>query len=159
LRGNMTEQGIFLTLEGRGKLEEELEYLRTVRRAEVAERIQSAKDEGDIMENAAYDYAKEEQAFVEGRIQALEITLRQAIIIEGGSTDEVALGACVTVVEQGGDTLEAYQIVGSVEADPTKGRISNESPMGKALLGHQVGDEVAVSTPGGILHFRIVGIE
>ncbi|TEU11769.1 MAG: transcription elongation factor GreA [Anaerolineales bacterium] len=155
----MAEEGIFLTLEGRGKLEEELEYLLTVRRAEVAERIQSAKEEGDITENAAYDYAKEEQAFVEGRIQALETTLRQAVIIEDGSTDDVGLGARVTVMERGGDAPETYQIVGSVEADPTKGRISNESPIGKALLGHQVGDEVAVSTPGGISHFQVLSIE
>ena len=155
----MAAEEIFLTLEGRRKLEEELEYLCTVRRAEVAERIQSAKDEGDIMENAAYDYAKEEQAFVEGRIQALETMLRKASIIESGSTDEVGLGVRVTVMERDGDTLETYQIVGSVEADPARGRISNESPMGKALLGHGVGDEVAVSTPGGILHFQIIGIE
>ena len=155
----MAEEAIFLTLEGRHKLEEELEYLRTVRRAEVAERIHSAKEAGDIMENAAYDYAKEEQAFVEGRIQALERTLRKAMIIEGGSTDEVGLGALVTVMERDLDTPETYQIVGSVEADPKKGRISNESPIGKALLGHGVGDEVAVSTPGGVLHFQIVSIE
>jgi len=155
----MAEEAIFLTLGGRRKLEEELEYLCTVRRAEVAERIRSAKEEGDITENAAYDYAKEEQAFVEGRIQALETTLSKAILIEGGSTDEVGLGARVTLVERGGDTPETYQIVGSVEPDPTRGRISNESPIGKALLGHGVGDEVAVSTPGGILHFQIVSIE
>jgi len=155
----MAEEAIFVTLEGRHKLEEELEYLRTVRRAEVAERIHSAKEAGDIMENAAYDYAKEEQAFVEGRIQALEVTLRKAMIIEGSSTDEVGLGARVTVMERGGDMPETYQIVGSVEADPTKGRISNESPIGKALLGHGVGEEVAVSTPGGLLHFQIVSIE
>jgi transcription elongation factor GreA len=155
----MAEEKIFVTLEGRHKLEEELEYLRTVRRAEVAERIHSAKEEGDIMENAAYDYAKEEQAFVEGRIQALETTLSQAILIEGGSTDEVGLGARVTLMERGVDTPETYQIVGSVEADPANGRISNESPIGKALLNHRVGDEVAVSTPGGILHFQIVNIE
>jgi transcription elongation factor GreA len=155
----MAEEEIFLTLEGRRKLEEELEYLCTVRRTEVAKRIQSAKDEGDIMENAAYDYAKEEQAFVEGRIQALETTLRKAILIKGGSTDVVNLGTRVTVMERGEDTLETYQIVGSVEADPMSGRISNESPMGKALLGHRVGDEIAVSTPGGILRFQIVSIE
>lgn len=155
----MAEEAIFLTLGGRRKLEEELEYLCTVRRAEIAERIRSAKEEGDIMENAAYDYAKEEQAFVEGRIQDLETTLSKAILIEGGSTDEVGLGARVTLMERGGDTPETYQIVGSVEADPTRGRISNESPIGKALLGHGVGDEVAVSTPGGLLHFQIVSIE
>ncbi len=155
----MAEEEIFLTVEGQRKLEVELEYLRTVRRAEVAERIQSTKEAGDIMENAAYDYAKEEQAFVEGRIQALEAILRKATIIEGGSTDEVGLGARVTVMERGGDTPEIYQIVGSVEADPTNGRISNESPMGKALLSHRVGDEVAFSTPSGILHFQIISIE
>jgi transcription elongation factor GreA len=155
----MAEEAIFLTLGGRRKLEEELEYLCTVRRAEVAERIRSAKEEGDITENAAYDYAKEEQAFVEGRIQALETTLSKAILIEGGSSDEVGLGARVTLVERGGDTPETYQIVGSVEADPTRGRISNESPIGRALLGHGVGDEVAVSTPGGVLHFQIISIE
>jgi len=155
----MAEEAIFLTLGGRRKLEEELEYLCTVRRAEIAERIRSAKEEGDITENAAYDYAKEEQAFVEGRIQSLETTLSKAILIEGGSSDEVGLGARVTLVERGGDTPETYQIVGSVEADPTRGRISNESPIGKALLGHGVGDEVAVSTPGGLLHFQIVSIE
>ena len=87
------------------------------------------------------------------------MTLRKAIIIEGGSTDEVGLGTRVTVMERGGDTPETYRIVGSVEADPMNGRISNESPMGKALLGHRAGDEVAVSTPGGILHFQIVSIE
>jgi transcription elongation factor GreA len=155
----MAEEAIFLTLGGRRKLEEELEYLCTVRRAEIAERIRSAKEEGDITENAAYDYAKEEQAFVEGRIQDLETTLSKAILIEGGSTDEVGLGARVTLMERGGDTPETYQIVGSVEADPTRGRISNESPIGKALLGHGVGDEVTVSTPGGLLHFQIVSIE
>jgi transcription elongation factor GreA len=155
----MAKEGIFLTVEGQRKLEEELEYLRTVRRAEVAERIQAAKEEGDITENAAYDYAKEEQAFVEGRIQALETTLRKAITIEGGSTEEVGLGTRVTVMERGGDTLETYRIVGSVEADPKKGRISNESPIGKALLAHRVGEEIAVSTPSGILHFQIISIE
>lgn len=155
----MSEEEIFLTQEGRRRLEEELEYLRTVRRAEVAERIRAAKEGGDIMENVAYDYAKEEQAFVEGRIQALETMLKKATIIEGGPTDTVELGACVTVMEQGGETLETYQIVGSVEADPGRGRISNESPMGKALLGHRVGDKVAVSTPEGVLHFQIISIK
>lgn len=155
----MAEEVIFLTPEGRRKLEEELEYLCTVRRAEIAERIHAAKEGGDIMENAAYDYAKEEQAFVEGRIQALEATLRKAAIIERCSTDEVGLGTRVTVVEQGENTPESYQIVGSFEADPREGRISNESPMGKALLGHRVGDVVAFSTPGGTLHFQIISIE
>lgn len=156
----MSEKTIFLTPEGRRKLEEELEYLRTVRRQEVAESIHSAKEEGDIMENAAYDAAKDEQAFLEGRILHLEAMLENAVIIEGnGSTDEVSLGARVTVVERGSDEPETYHIVGSVEVDPADGRISNESPLGRALMGHRVGEEVAVSTPSGVLHFRILSIE
>ncbi|MFB0545963.1 MAG: GreA/GreB family elongation factor, partial [Anaerolineae bacterium] len=119
----MSEKTIFLTPEGRRKLEEELEYLRTVRRQEVAESIHSAKEEGDIMENAAYDAAKDEQAFLEGRILHLEAMLENAVIIEGiGSTDEVSLGARVTVVERGSDEPETYHIVGSVEVDPADGR-------------------------------------
>lgn len=156
----MSEKTIFLTPEGRRKLEEELEYLRTVRRQEVAESIHLAKEEGDITENVAYDAAKNEQAFLEGRILLLEAMLENAVIIEGdGSTDKVSLGTRVTVVERGSDKPETYYIVGSAEADPANGRISNESPLGRALMGHQVGEEVAVSTPSGVLHFQILSIE
>ena len=155
----MSSKTVFLTPEGRRKIEEELEFLRTVRRAEVAARIHSAKEEGDITENAEYDDAKNEQAFVEGRLLMLERTLISAVMIEGeASNDRVHLGSSVTVAEDGCD-LETFQIVGTAEADPKLGRISNESPIGKALLGRKAGDSVDARTPGGILRFRIVSIE
>lgn len=155
----MAEKPIFLTPEGRTKLEAELENLRTVRRAQVAEAIHSAKEEGDIMENSAYDEAKNEQAFVEGRIMTIEQMLKNAVIIESNRAfDSVGIGAYVTVVERGGDDDEVYQIVGSAEADPAKGRISNESPVGRALLGKHVGDEVKVPIPDGVRYLRIEDI-
>jgi transcription elongation factor GreA len=151
---------VYLTPEGRKKLEEELEYLRTVRRAEVAELIGSAKEEGDISENAAYSDAKEQQAFIEGRIRDIEHILKHSIIIdEPTASDVVVIGSRVTVVEHGYEEPETFRIVGSAEADPSSGLISNESPMGRALLGHRVGDLVNVKTPSGDLQFRIVAIE
>ena len=147
----------YLTPEGRQKLEEELEYLRTVKRREVAELIASAKEEGDISENAAYDEAKNQQAFVEGRIQDIKRILNNAVTID--ETEEpagmVTIGSRVTVVEDGYDEEETFRIVGSAEADPGQGFISNVSPMGKALLGRRVGDRVRVKTPGGVLTFEI----
>ncbi len=155
----MTEKPIFLTREGRAKLDAELEHLRNVRRAEVAERIHSAKDEGDIMENSAYDEAKNEQAFVEGRIMTIEQMLKNAVIIETTrASDTVGLGSYVTVVERGGTEDEMFHIVGSAEADPTRGRISNESPVGRALLGKRVGDEVQVKIPDGVRYLKITDI-
>lgn len=155
----MTEKPIFLTREGRAKLEAELEHLRNVRRAEVAERIHSAKDEGDIMENSAYDEAKNEQAFVEGRILTIEQMLKNAVMIENARvSDTVGLGSYVTVVERGGAEDEMFHIVGSAEADPTRGRISNESPVGRALLGKRVGDEVQVKIPDGVRYLKITDI-
>jgi transcription elongation factor GreA len=155
----MAEKPIFLTPEGRAKLEAELEQLKTVRRAEVAERIHSAKEEGDIMENAAYDEAKNEQAFVEGRILTLEQMLKNAVMIkETRASDSVGIGSYVTVVERGNRDDEMYQIVGSAEADPTRGRISNESPVGRALLGKRIGDEVQVKIPDGVRHLKITEI-
>ena len=152
----MAEKPIFLTPEGRAKLEAELEQLKTVRRGEVAERIHAAKEEGDIMENSAYDEAKNEQAFVEGRIMTIEQMLKNAVmIVETRARDSVGLGSYVTVVERGGGDDEMYQIVGSAEADPTRGRISNESPVGRALLGKRVGDEVQVKIPDGVRHLKI----
>ncbi|CAG0946638.1 Transcription elongation factor GreA [Anaerolineae bacterium] len=152
----MAEKPIFLTPEGRTKLEAELENLRTGRRAQVAEAIHSAKEEGDIMENSAYDEAKNEQAFVEGRIMTIEQMLKNAVMIDANRAfDSVGIGAYVTVVERGGDDDEVYQIVGSAEADPTKGRISNESPVGKSLLGKRVGDEVKVPIPDGVRYLKI----
>ena len=155
----MAEKRIFLTPEGRTKLEAELEELRTVRRSEVAERIHSAKEEGDIMENSAYDEAKNEQAFVEGRIMTIEQMLKNAVMInETRATGMVGVGAYVTVAERGNHDDEMYQIVGSAEADPANGRISNESPVGRALLGKRVGDEVQVKIPDGVRHLKVVEI-
>ena len=155
----MAEKSIFLTPEGRTKLEAELENLRTVRRAQVAEAIHSAKEEGDITENSAYDEAKNEQAFVEGRIMTIEQMLKNAVMIDANRAfDSVGIGAYVTVVERGGNDDEMYQIVGSAEADPTRGRISNESPVGKALLGKRVGDDVKVPIPDGVRYLKITEI-
>ena len=155
----MAAQTTFLTPEGLKKLEEELEYSRTVRRQEVAQRLRAVLEEQDILENAEYEDAKNEQAFVEGRILTLEDILRNvAIIEEGGPTDRVGIGSRVTVAEEDGEP-ETYHIVGSVEADPKRGRVSNQSPLGKALLGHRVGDEVIVNVPDGVLRFRITAIQ
>lgn len=155
----MAEKPIFLTPEGRAKLEAELENLRTVRRAQVAERIHAAKEEGDIMENSAYDEAKNEQAFVEGRIMTIEQMLKNAVMIDSTrATDAVGIGSYVTVVERGSREEEMYQIVGSAEADPANGRISNESPVGRALLGQPEGKEVQVKTPNGVRYLKITEI-
>jgi len=156
----MTEQTTFLTSEGLSKLEEELEYLRTVRRQAVAQRLRAVlEEEQDILENAEYEDAKNEQAFVEGRILTLETILKNVVIIEeGGPADRVGIGSRVTVAEEK-EEPETYHIVGYAEADPKMGRISNQSPLGQALLGHRVGDEVIVNAPEGILRFRIIAIE
>jgi transcription elongation factor GreA len=155
----MSEKVQFLTPEGRRKLEEELEYLRTVKRREVAKNLKAAREEGDISENSAYEESKRDQAFVEGRIASIETILANAQTLErydGGSL--VTLGAKVTIVEEGLDDAETYLIVGQAEADPLAGRISNESPLGKALLGRTVGDEVAAHTPSGLLRFKVLDI-
>jgi transcription elongation factor GreA len=147
-----------LTQEGYERLQQELVYLQQVRRSEVAEHIRAAKDEGDISENAGYEAAKEEQAFVEGRIMTLEAILKNVQIIENnGHLDRVALGCTVTVQEDG-YAPETFQLIGSTEADPSKGRISNESPLGRALLGRCVSDVVEVNTPGGVTTFTILEI-
>ena len=155
----MSEQ-TFLTREGLKKLEEELNYLRTVRRAEVAERLHDAQEDGELIENAEYEDAKNDQAFLEGRILTLEAMLSNAVIIKDkGVHGVVAIGSKVTVKESGGGRPEIYELVGAAEADPKQGRISNESPLGKALLGRKVGDEVKVNAPAGTLSFRVAGIE
>ena len=154
----MPDRMHFLTPEGKKKLEEELEHLRTVRRPEITEHLRSAIEEGDITENAGYDETKREQAFVEGRIREIEAILRGAqIIAEDGSlgVEAVSLGSRVTILEEGGIAPETYHIVGPAEADPLKGRISYESPLGQALMGRRVGDTIPVDTPGGLLYFRI----
>ena len=155
----MADKPIFLTPEGRAKLEAELENLRTVRRAQVAERIHSAKEEGDIMENSAYDEAKNEQAFVEGLIMTIEQMLKNAVMIDATrASDSVGIGSYVTVMDRSEDDDEVFQIVGSAEADPTRGRISNESPVGRALLGKRVGEEVKVPIPDGVRYLKITEI-
>jgi transcription elongation factor GreA len=154
----MAEQPIYVTKEGLKKYEEELEYLRTVKRAEVAQRLHDAMGEGDIDENAEYDDAKNEQSFVEGRILTLEAMIKNAVIIqEGKHHNQVVLGSTVTVVEDGGEP-ETYHIVGSAEADPRRGRISNESPLGRALLGKRVGESITITAPAGLLTFQIIAI-
>lgn len=154
----MADKPVYLTREGKRKLEEELEYLTTVRRKEVAAEIQSAKEEGDISENSAYDEAKLAQSFLEGRIQTIEAQLRDAVLIENnGDSDRVDVGSVVTVAEVGGEE-ETYHIVGSAEADPMDGKISNESPIGKALLGAKKGETVEAETPGGTIQFKVVRI-
>ena len=156
----MTEQ-TFLTRDGLKKLEEELNFLRTVRRAQVAERLHNAQEDGELIENAEYEDAKNEQAFLEGKILSLEAMLSSAVIIEneGPAKGVVGLGSKVTIKESGGGKPEAYQLVGAAEANPKDGRISNESPLGRALLGRKVGDEVKVNAPSGTISFRVVSIE
>ncbi len=151
---------IYVTEEGLEKIQQELEYLKNERRAEISQRLELAISHGDLSENADYDYAKQEQAFVEGRIKDLEDSLRRAQIIDhDGRSDRVRVGSTVTVFEEGyEDEEETYHIVGIHEADPTNGRISNESPIGKALLGGKVGQTVKVNAPAGVMAFTIKAI-
>ena len=144
----MTQKVTYLTRVGLEKLRLELESLKSLRRQQVAERIQHAKEIGGTVDNAEYDEAKNEQAFVEGRILTLESMISSAVLIpdEQKLTGEVQLGSTVTVQLNGGGE-EQYTIVGSAEADPLLGRISNESPVGKALIGRRVGEMVEVPTP------------
>ncbi|MCL4248710.1 MAG: transcription elongation factor GreA [Anaerolineae bacterium] len=157
----MSNQTEYLTPEGFRDIETKLKYLRDVRRAEVAERLRLAMEEGgDLSENAEYEDAKNEQAFVEGDILRLETILSSAQIIENsGKRDHVSVGARVTVQEKGTSDKEVYHLVGSAEANPADGRISVESPMGKALLGAKVGDQVNVQAPAGDIVFVIKKIE
>lgn len=148
----------FLTPEGYQKLCDELEHLRSVRRPEVAEHIRIAREDGDLSENAGYDAAKEEQAHVEGRIMTIEAILRNASIIEnGGRSNTVLVGSKVTVREDGYDP-EIFHIVGPAEVDPGQGRISNKSPLGRALLGASVGASVEINTPAGLSTFTVLEI-
>lgn len=154
----MADKVHYITPEGKRKLEEELEFLRTVRRPQVSELIRLAKEGGDITENAGYDEAKNEQGFVEGRILTIEAILHDAVILtEPQENDSVQLGSRVTVVDGDGEAYQ-YQIVGSAEADPFRGRISNESPVGRALMGHRAGECVVARTPAGNLRLTIMAI-
>ncbi|MEZ4667473.1 MAG: transcription elongation factor GreA [Anaerolineae bacterium] len=155
----MTER-VYLTAEGAEELKRELNELLSVRRPELAQKLKEAVAEGDLKENANYHDAKEQQAFLEGRIQYLENIIRSAQIIENdGTADMVRLGSEVTIVEEGSDDEEVYLIVGAAEANPREGKISHESPIGAALLGHKKGDKVRTKTPGGEMVFKIKKIK
>ncbi len=148
-----------MTAEGKEKLENELHDLITVKRPEVVERIKIARGYGDLSENSEYDAAKDEQGFVEGRIKLVETMIRNAIIIEEGSVDSdiVTIGCTVTFEED--DEAETYQIVGSAEADPFEGRISNDSPIAKGIIGRKVGETVKIVTPGGEFNVKIIEVK
>jgi transcription elongation factor GreA len=147
----------YISRDGLEKLRVELEELVNVRRAEIASRISEAKEHGDITENAEYEDAKNEQAFIEGRIQAVSALIKNAVLIdETTSKTHVQIGS--TVELEGDNGKEAYTIVGSAEASPGQGRISNESPVGRALLGKKKGDKVTISVPAGDMHYKVVSI-
>jgi transcription elongation factor GreA len=153
----MNNKPTYLSKEGREALRLELDELIAVRRPEIAQRIHDAKEHGDLTENAEYEDAKNEQAFVEGRIIQLETLIKNATIIdENHSTDHVQIGSTVSV--ESTDGTETFTIVGSTEAKPAEGRISNESPVGRALLGRKKGDKVVVKVPAGDFTYRIVSI-
>lgn len=153
----MTHQ-TYLTPEGAAKLRAELTELTGPRREELSKRLRAAIQMGDLSENADYHKAKEDQAFLEGRIQEIEAVLRTAVIVEKTHSDVVTVGSHVTVQEEGSDP-ETYYLVGAKEADPRHGKISNESPIGSALMDHKAGDVVEADTPGGKLKFKILKIE
>ncbi|MBI2763378.1 MAG: transcription elongation factor GreA [Chloroflexi bacterium] len=153
----MNNKPTYISREGLEKLRQELEATVSVRRPEVASRIHDAKEHGDLSENAEYEDAKNEQAFVEGRIQTLEALIKNATLIdEHHSKDLVQIGSTVTVM--GPDGQESFTIVGSTEARPTEGRISNESPVGRALLGRRKGDRITVRVPAGDISYSVVAI-
>lgn len=149
----------FLTREGYQKLQEELDYLRNVKRQEIADRLHEAMDGGELIENAEYEAAKNEQAFSEGRIKELEILLATAkIVSESHYSESIQVGAKVVIQEEGSEP-ETYTIVGAAEANPTQGRISNESPLGKSLLNRKVGETVRVEAPAGMFEVHILKVE
>ncbi|MDY0324357.1 MAG: transcription elongation factor GreA [Candidatus Carbobacillus sp.] len=157
----MSEKEVILTASGLKKLEEELEYLKTVKRKEVAERIKIAIGYGDLSENSEYEDAKNEQAFIEGRIITLEKMLRNVKVISDDEvgTDSVSVGSTVVVYDMDLDEEVHYTIVGSAESDPLENKISNESPVGEALLGKKRGDVVEVQVPAGVIRYKIVDIQ
>lgn len=159
--GNEKDKEVILTLDGLSKLEKELEYLKTVRRREVAERIKQALEFGDISENSEYEDAKNEQGFIEGRILSIEKMLRNVKIIDEQevNNDVVSIGSKVTLIEVNGGSEVEYMIVGSAEADPEQARISNESPVGRSLMGQKVGSIVNVNVPMGTIQYKIKAIK
>ena len=155
----MAQTAVYVTAEGLKKLEEELETLRTTKRAEVAQRLHEAMEGGELIENAEYEAAKNEQAFVEGRILEIEHMLAVAKVIEPGAPSDVVRIGSTVVVQENGQKPEEYKIVGAAEANPKEGLISNESPLGKSLIDHRAGDELEVKAPAGTLRFRVVKVK
>lgn len=155
----MANQAVYLTADGLKKLEEELQHLRTVRRKNVAQRLHEAMEGGELIDNAEYEAAKNEQAFIEGRIIELDHMLASAKLIQPSRAGDVVMIGNTVVVKQEGGKKETFTIVGAAEANPKEGLISNESPLGQALLNRKVGDEVEVAAPAGVLHFYIVKIK
>ncbi len=158
----MSEQDVILTREGLKQLEEELDYLRAVKRQEVAQRLKEAIALGDLSENSEYDDAKNEQAFTEGRILELEKMVRNAKVIEDGDNTQqegvIVVGSVVRVRDIEFDEEDEYRLVGTVEADPMNNRISNESPVGRALLGHKAGEVIDVEAPVGVVKLEILEV-
>lgn len=156
----MSEKKMLLTYSGLKEREEELRHLKTVKRKEIAEKIKEARSKGDLSENAEYDAAKEEQAKYEARIAELEKMLRSAVVIDEEDLDKetINIGATVTLLDQEYNEDVTYILVGSAEANPSGGKISNESPLGSALLGRRVGEEVSVEAPVGVIKYTIKNI-
>jgi transcription elongation factor GreA len=157
----ITEKKFPMTAAGKQKLEEELDFLKSVKRKEVVERIKIARSHGDLSENSEYDSAKEDQGFLEGKIASIESMIRNAVIITADelNTDEVRLGKTVTFKELPDGDEETYTIVGSAEANPIEGLISNDSPIAKGLIGRSKGDQVKIITPGGEMSVTILEIK
>ena len=155
----MADKRVMLTEDGYNKLVEKLNYLKSTRRIEVADRLKAAIALGDLSENSEYDDAKNEQAFLEGEILDLEAKIRNSDIIRSDGGDVVGIGTTVTIRDVEFDEKETYMIVGSTEADPDAAKISNESPVGAALLGRRVGDMVEVHAPAGVLQYEVLEIK
>ncbi|RLK62993.1 transcription elongation factor GreA [Atopobacter sp. AH10] len=157
----MEEKTYPMTREGKEKLEAELEDLKVNKRKEIVERIKIARSYGDLSENSEYESAKDEQAFVEGRISTIEKMIRFAVIIDDQhiAKNEVSLGRTVTFIDEEFGEEETYMIVGSAESDPLAGKISNDSPIAKALIGHKLNDVVTINTPGGDMTVKITKVE
>ena len=151
----MADKKVMVTQEGYDKLVEKLNYKKSVERIQIAERLKAAIALGDLSENSEYDDAKNQQAFLEGEIQELEAKIRNAEIIQGGNSETVTMGAKVTVKDLEFDEEETYTIVGSTEADPDEDKISNESPLGQALIGQKVGTTVEGHAPAGVIQYKI----
>jgi len=156
----MDQNKLYITKQKKKEMQEELEHLTTVRRTEIAAELQSAKELGDLKENAEYHQAREDQAVLEERIRVIQYTLKEGEIITGGHKTEVTIGAVVTISKKGSSVKNEYQVVGSTEADPAAGKLSFDSPLVSAMLGKGEGDFFAFETPGGdTLEFKVVSIK